>query len=52
MADFGDFNIQLDSNPIGDSERAEKEKKITFENSEPKNFSSAKVQNYGSNQND
>jgi hypothetical protein len=30
MADFGDFNIELDNNAIGDSERAEKEKKITF----------------------
>jgi len=30
MADFGDFNIQLDNPPLGDSERAEKEKKISF----------------------
>ena len=40
MADFGDFNIQLDNPPLGDSERAEKEKKISFESSGPKSFSS------------
>lgn len=32
MADFNDFNIELDNNALGDSQRAEKEKKITLTN--------------------
>ena len=53
MADFGDFNIQLDNPPLGDSERAEKEKKISFQNSEPKSFSSDNNKtNYNSNKNE